>query len=109
MGVEDPYVHVCFVMLAAPKPIDGNVKSSPFCLHRSCASQDFTREWLQVWFNLDVMTDFSQECGRDVPDLIVSNDGKSSSRAREGMLNGEGRSTLAVERDVGGSPSIPQC
>ena len=77
-------------MLAAPKPIDSNVKSSTICLHRSCTGQDFTREWLQIWFYLDVVADFRQEGGRDIPNLIMTDDGKSSSRAREGVLDSEG-------------------
>ncbi len=50
-------------------------------------SKGFTSQGLEIWFHRDIMADFREKVGSDIPDFIVADRWKPSTGAREDVLD----------------------
>eukprot|EP00117_Sycon_ciliatum_P046616 scpid107271/ scgid33365/ len=71
--------------------------------------EGFASDRLQVWLEHDTVGNTLEERRRHITNLIMPERGKSSSRARQSMANGEGFTTGTMCWKMRWSPTIPKC
>ena len=86
MWVKDSDMNKGPIIPPAPKAIHGNIQvSSLKHIGRSTNERIACRDKLKVWFNQNIITDFSEKMGSKIMYFVVSNKGKTTPRTRESM------------------------
>ena len=71
-------------------------------------SNTLSCEWLQWWFNNNVITYLCKPFSCSIPNLLMTYKGESSMVANHGMIRREGFTTHLMTRSVGQYPAIMQ-
>ena len=96
MGVENPDIKIiCFLESTFPRAIGGNVKTCSILNITGGTCEGLSSDWLQFRLNTDLITDFSQEGGCYIPDLIMCDGRKTTFGAGETMSHQEFCATIA--------------
>ena len=69
-----------------PEPTGCNIQPGSIFNVGGRSGKGFTCDWLKVWFNLDIITDFCQQVFCCISDFIVSQNWEATSLTRESVI-----------------------